>query len=99
MEPAGPAAVTSVSPPLLRRSATVLVDVHGIGFRSDHQVRTGRGKDVARGIDVVRQRYVSPTLLQVLLHVDPTAAPGAYVLFLVDAAGHATNTRPLEIAR
>jgi hypothetical protein len=99
VEPAGPAAVTSVSPPLLHRSATVLVDVHGIGFRSDHQVRTGHGKDVARGIDVVRQRYVGPTLLQVLLHVDPAAATGAYVLFLVDGAGHATNTRPLEIAR
>jgi hypothetical protein len=98
-EPAGPAAVTSVSPPVLRRGAPVLVDVHGVGFRSEHQVRTMRGKEAARGIDVVRQRYVSPTLLQVLLKVDATAAPGAYSLFLVDAAGQATNLRPFEVAK
>ena len=77
----------------------MLVDVHGIGLRSDHQVRIARGREAARGIDVVRQRYVGPTLLQVLLRVDPTAAPGAYVVFLVDDAGHTTNPRPLEIGR
>jgi hypothetical protein len=98
-EPAGPAAVTSVAPPVLRRGATVLVDVHGVGLRSDHQVRIGRGREAARGIEVVRQRYVSPLLLQALLKVDATAAPGAYVLSVVDATGQATNTRPLEVSR
>jgi hypothetical protein len=95
----GAAAVTSVSPPLLRRGATALVDVHGVGLRSDHQVRIGRGRDSARGVEVVRQRYVGPALLQVLLRVDPSAAPGAHVLFLVDGAGHNTNPRPLEIVK
>jgi len=98
-EPAAPAAVTSVAPPLLRRGATVLVDVHGVGLRSEHQVRIGRGREAAKGIEVMRQRYVSPVLLQVLLKVDAAAAPGAYVLSLVDGAGNATNTRPFEIAR
>jgi hypothetical protein len=98
-EPAGPAAVTSVSPPLLRRGATVLVDVHGVGLRSDHQVRVGRGREDARGVEVVRQRYVGATLLQVLLKIDAAASPGAYVLFVVDGTGQATNTRPFEIAR
>ena len=98
-EPAGPAAVTSVSPPILRRGATVLVDVHGVGLRTEHQVRIGRGREAARGVEVMRQRYVGPALLQVLLKVDAGAAPGAYVLYVVDGTGQATNTRPLEIAR
>jgi hypothetical protein len=98
-EPAAPAAITSVSPPLLRRGATVLVDVHGVGLRSDHQVRIGRGREAARGIEVLRQRYVSPVLLQALVKVDAAAAPGAYVLSVADGTGQTTNTRPLEIAR
>jgi hypothetical protein len=98
-DPAGPAAVTSVSPPVLRRGATALVDVHGVGLRRDHQVRIGRGGEAVRGVETVRQRYVGPSLLQVLLRIDPSAATGGYVLFLVDAAGSATNPRPLQIGR
>jgi hypothetical protein len=44
VEPAAPAAVTNVSPPILHRGAQVLVDVHGVGLRSDHQVRLTRGR-------------------------------------------------------
>lgn len=88
-----------MSPPVLRRGVTALVEVHGVGLRRDHQVRIGRGPDAARGVEMVRQRYVGPALLQVLLRVDPSAAPGGYVVFLVDAAGDATNRRPLEISK
>ena len=98
-EPAGPAAVTNVSPPLLHRGANVLVDVHGVGMRSEHQVRITRGREAARGIEVMRQRYVGPTLLQVLLKVDASAPTGAYTLSLVDGAGTATNARPFEVAK
>jgi hypothetical protein len=98
-EPAGPAAVTNVSPPLLHRGANVLVDVHGVGLRSEHQVRITRGREAARGIEVMRQRYVGPTLLQVLLKVDASAPTGAYTLSLVDGAGTATNARPFEVAK
>jgi len=98
-EPAVPAAVTAVSPPTLRRGTTTLVDVHGVGMRGEHQVRLARGREVAKGIDVVRQRFVNATLLQVLLKVDATAAPGPYTLSLVDAAGQLTNPRPFEIAK
>ncbi|PYQ45343.1 MAG: hypothetical protein DMF77_04480 [Acidobacteria bacterium] len=79
MEAAGPAAVTNVSPPLLHRGLNVLVDLHGVGLRGDHQV--------------------GPTLLQVLLKVDPSAPTGAYVLSLVDGTGAATNARPFEVAK
>jgi hypothetical protein len=98
-EPAGPAAVTNVSPPLLRRGANVLVDIHGVGLRGDHQVRITHGREAARGIEVMRQRYVGPTLLQVLLKVDAAAPTGAYVISLVDGAGSATNSRPFEVAK
>src|SRR5262249_29393317 len=94
-----PAAVTAVSPPLLRRGSTTLVDVHGVGMRGEHQVRLTRGREAAKGIDVVRQRLVNPTLLQVLLKVDAAAAPGPYALFLVGAAGQATNPGPFESAK
>lgn len=99
VEAAGPAAVTNVSPPLLHRGANVLVDVHGVGLRGDHQVRLTHGREAARGIEVMRQRYVGPTLLQVLLKVDPSAPTGAYVLSLVDGTGAATNARPFEVAK
>jgi hypothetical protein len=99
-QPAVPAAVTQVSPPLLRRGITTLVDVHGVGMRSEHQARFARAKgEAAHGIEVVRQRFVNATLLQVLLKIDATAPPGAYTLFLVDAQGNATNARPFELAK
>jgi hypothetical protein len=91
--------VTNVSPPILHRGAQVLVDVHGVGLRSDHQVRLTRGREAVRGIEVMRQRYVGPTLLQVLLKVDAAAPTGAYAMSLVDGGGTATNARPLEVAK
>jgi hypothetical protein len=83
----------------LRRGATALVDVHGVNLRRDHQVHIARGREAARGVEVLRQRYVGPALLQVLLRVDASAAAGGYVLTLVDGSGSATNPRPLEIVK
>ena len=91
--------MTNVSPPVLHRGANVLVDVHGVGLRSDHQVRIARPREAARGVEVMRQRYVGPALLQVLLRIDAGAPTGGYVLSLVDAAGTATNARPFEVAK
>jgi hypothetical protein len=98
-EPAAPAAVTNVSPPLLHRGANVLVDVHGVGFRSDHQARISRPKEAVKGVEVMRQRYVGPTLLQVLLHVDAGAPTGGYLLSLMDGTGASTNARPFEVGK
>jgi hypothetical protein len=99
VEPATLAAVTNVSPPLLHRGANVLVDVHGVGLRGDHQVRITHGREAARGIEVMRQRYVGPTLVQVLLKIDAGAPTGAYMLSLVDGSGSATNPRPFEVGK
>jgi hypothetical protein len=98
-EPAAPAAVTNVSPPLLKRGANVLVDVHGVGLRSDHQARISRPKEAVKGVEVMRQRYVNATLMQVLLHVDAGAPTGGYFLSLVDGTGAATNARPFEVGK
>jgi hypothetical protein len=98
-EPPAPAAVTNVSPPLLHRGANVLVDVRGVGLRSDHQARITRPREAIRGVEVMRQRYVGPALVQVLLHVDAGAPTGGYFLSLVDGAGNATNARPFEIGK
>jgi hypothetical protein len=91
--------VTNVSPPLLHRGANVLVDVHGVGFRSDHQARISRPKEAVKGVEVMRQRYVGPTLLQVLLHVDAGAPTGSYLLSLMDGTGSSTNARPFEVGK
>jgi hypothetical protein len=83
----------------LHRGANVLVDVHGVGLRSEHQVRLSRPREAVKGVEVMRQRYVGPALLQVLLHVDAGAPTGGYFLTLVDGAGNATNSRPFEIGK
>ena len=63
-------------------------------------MRIARGREAARGVEVVRQRYVGPALLQVLLKRRRVGGcRRAYVLSLVDGAGNATNTRPIEVAK
>ena len=42
----------------------------------------------------MRQRFVGPALLQVLLRIDAGAPTGGYVLSLVDAAGTSDQRAP-----
>ncbi len=97
--PLEPAALKNVVPPSIRRHTPSMIDVHGAGLRADHKAIVFRGKDVAAGFSVVRQRLVGPTLLQVLLTVDDSVAPGAYQLAVSDAEGKVTNTVRLEVAK
>jgi hypothetical protein len=96
---AEPASITNVSPPVVRRPSNALVDVHGAGFRPDHQARILRGGRPAPGVTVVRQRYVSPALLQVLLKLDSEASTGAYQLVVADGAGVLSNVKAFEVAK
>jgi hypothetical protein len=96
---AEPASITNVSPPLVRRPSNALVDVHGAGFRPDHQARILRGGRPAPGVTVVRQRYVSPALLQVLLKLDSEASTGAYQLVVADGTGVTSNVKAFEVAK
>jgi serine/threonine-protein kinase len=99
VEPAVPATLTAVSPPWLRRGAQGLLDLRGTSFRAEHQVSFLKVKEAPTGLTVVRQRLVSPTLIQVLVKVDERAAPGAYGMTLSDGQGQFTNTLAFSVQK
>jgi hypothetical protein len=68
-----------------------MLDVRGTGLRSDHQARIMRVKEAVSGISVVRQKWVDPTLIKVLVNIEASATPGLYGVALVDGGGAATN--------
>jgi len=98
-EPAAPATLTTVVPKVLKKGSTGIVDVHGLGLRSDHQIRILKGRDAASGFTIVRQRRVNDTLIQAVIQVDPGAAAGAYTLVVFDARGGVSNLLPIEVAK
>jgi hypothetical protein len=75
------------------------VDIHGLGLRSEHQIRIWKGRDSAPGFTLVRQRRVNETLIQAVLQVDAGVAAGPYTLVVVDSAGVVSNLLPIEIAK
>ena len=92
------AALTNVAPRSLRSPSTGILDVHGQGFRPDLQARFLKGGGPAAGLTVLRQRYVRPTLVQVVVRVDSGVRAGAYGLALADAQGLVTNVLEFRIA-
>jgi hypothetical protein len=98
-EPTGPATLTAVSPRILKKGSTMVLDVHGSGFRADHKARFARPKDTQSVFNVVRQRVVSSGLMQVIVQVDAAAGPGTVLFALVDAQGQQSNILNLEIAK
>jgi hypothetical protein len=95
----GPAAISTVVPNKLKRPSTTLLDVRGSGLRPDHKGLVLKGRDVAAGVTVINQRFVNPTLVQVMVKIDDSAAAGTYQVLLVDAQGQATSPRPLEVTK
>jgi hypothetical protein len=89
--PAEHAVLTAVSPLAVKRGITTMLDVRGTGLRSDHQARILRVKEAVTGVSVVRQKWVDPTLIKVLVNIDTGATPGAYAVALFDAQGTQTN--------
>jgi hypothetical protein len=96
--PAEPAVLTTLSPPRVKRPGNAIVDVRGTGLRPDLVARIVRGREAAAGVQIVRQRFVSPTLIQVVLRLEDAAAPGTYQLYLSDG-GTNSNARALEITK
>ena len=96
---AAPATLTTVVPRVLKKGATGIVDVHGLGLRSDHQIRVLKGRDPASGFTLVRQRRVSDSLIQAVVQVDSAAASGPYTLVVADRQGGLSNPLPIEVAR
>jgi hypothetical protein len=92
--PTEPAVLTAVSPLSVRRPGKALLDLRGTGLRPDLHARVLPLKEAPRGITVARQRWVSSSLVTVLLELDDTAAPGAYAIALEDSSGG--QTKPLR---
>jgi serine/threonine protein kinase len=97
--PLEPATLRTLTPPSVRRKATGILDLHGTSLRAEHRAIIFRGRDVAKGITVTRQRLVNPTLLQVVIQVDEAAETGAYSVELADAQGRNTNGLRFEVAK
>jgi hypothetical protein len=94
-----PASLRNLAPPILKRPATTILDVHGSGLRADHQAVVFKGKEVAPGISVVRQRLVNSGLMQVVLLVDASASPGTYTIAFTDPRGTSTNPLRFDVAK
>jgi hypothetical protein len=89
-----PVVLAALSPLSVRRPGKTLLDLRGTGLRSDLRVRVLPLREAPRGITVARQKWVSATLMTVLLELDDSVAPGAYAIALEDPAGGAT--KPLQ---
>jgi hypothetical protein len=89
--PAEPAVLTAVSPLAVKRGITTMLDVRGTGLRADHQARILRVKEAVNGVSIVRQKWMDPTLIKVLVNIEAAASPGAYGVALVDGQGAQTN--------
>ncbi len=94
-----PASLRNLAPPILKRPATTILDVHGSGLRADHQAVVFKGKEIAPGISVVRQRLVNSGLVQVVLLVDASASPGTYTIAFTDPRGNSTNPLRFDVGK
>jgi len=93
--PTEPVVLAAVSPLSVRRPGKVLLDLRGSGFRSDLRVRVLPMRESTRGIAVARLKWVSASLVTVLLDLDGSVSPGTYAIALEDPAGG--QTKPLQI--
>ena len=91
--------LTAVSPLQLKRGGTTILDVHGSGMRADQRATVLKLKEAPNGISVVRQKFVNGGLVQVIVKLEPTTAPGAYGLALTDATGAYSNTLSFTVAK
>ena len=77
----------------------VLLDVRGSGLRTEHRAVVLKGDSVAREIQITRQKYGGPGLVQLILKLDPGIKSGDYTLKLVSSEGIWSNPLPLKIVR
>jgi hypothetical protein len=89
-----PVVLTALSPLAVRRPGRALLDLRGTGLRPDLRARVLPLRDVPRGITVARQKWVSASLVSVLLELDESVTPGVYAIALEDPAG--AQTKPLQ---
>ena len=93
-EPAEPAVLTALSPLSVRRPGRALLDLRGTGLRADLRARVLPLREAPRGISVARQKWVSSSLVTVLLELGENVTPGVYAVALEDPSGR--QTKPLQ---
>ena len=77
----------------------MLFDLHGTGLHDGLRAAIMAVKEMPRGITIVRQKCASDTVMNVLVDIDASAAPGAYAIVLDDPAGHQTRPLTFTVAR
>jgi hypothetical protein len=85
--PAEPVVLTAVSPLEVRRPGNVLLDLRGSGFRADLRAVILPLTKAPRGIAVMRQKFVNPTLITVLVELAENAETGEFAIAVEDASG------------
>lgn len=96
---AEPTVLTAVSPLQVKRGVTTILDVRGSGLRADQKAAILKIKEAPNGISVVKQKFVNAGLVQVVVKLEETAAPGAYALAMADGSGAYTNTLSFTVAK
>ena len=81
-----------------RKGGKALLEVRGSGLRPDHRAQVLKGRELAAGINV-SQRYVDQGLVRLILEIGEAAAPGPYLVLLVDGSGQSTNALRLEVTK
>ena len=96
---AEPTVLTAVSPLQVKRGVTTILDVRGSGLRANQKAAVLKIKEAPNGITVVKQKFVSPGLVQVVVKLEESTAPGAYALAMEDGAGGHSNTLSFTVAK
>jgi hypothetical protein len=94
-----PVVLTAVSPVTVRRPGKVMFDLRGSGLRADLLVRIMALREMPRGITVARQRWVSASLITVLLELDDSVKPAVYAIALEDPMGGPLKTLPFTVTK
>jgi hypothetical protein len=94
-----PTVLTAVSPLQVKRGATTILDVRGTGLRASQKATILKIKDAPNGISVVRQKFVNAGLVQVIVKLEETTAPGAYGLTMADPDGAASNALSFTVGK
>lgn len=97
--PAEPTVLTAVSPLQVKRGVTTILDVRGSGLRANQKAAILKIKEAPNGITVVKQKFVNPGLVQVVVKLEESTAPGTYALAMEDGAGGHSNTLPFTVAK
>jgi hypothetical protein len=91
--------LATISPLTIKRPSTTIFDVHGTGLRPDLTATVLKIKDAPNGISILRQKLVNATLVQIVVKVEETTAPGPYGLSMADSRGVFSNSLSFTVAK